>query len=311
MLLTLGLSVVIGLLLGLMGGGGSILMVPMLVYMLHVEPKSAIVTSFVVVGVSSLMAMIPHALRGSVCWKSGVFFGLAGMAGAFGGGRLASHFSGDLLMAVFGLITLLTGGAMLVNKRGGAPHAGQVQAMCPLRVPYLRLLFDGFFVGGLTGLVGVGGGFLIVPALTLLVGLPMPAAIGTSLLVIVMNSVAGLSGYASHVALDVPLTAIVTGGAVFGSLLGALLSKYVSPAALRRGFGGFVILVATYILSHAITPELWKMMDDELMDRLSMRRLFTGLLAVALLLLIGSRIHHRAADGRAVDFSSEDHNVSH
>lgn len=311
MLLSLGLSVVIGLLLGLLGGGGSILTVPMLVYMLHVEPKSAIVTSFVVVGVSSLMAMIPHALRGSVCWKSGVFFGLAGMAGAFGGGRLASHFSGDLLMAVFGLITLLTGAAMLVNKRGAAPHAGQVLAMCPLRVPYPRLLFDGFFVGCLTGLVGVGGGFLIVPALTLLVGLSMPAAIGTSLLVIVMNSVAGLSGYASHVALDVPLTAIVTGGAVFGSLLGALLSKYVSPAALRRGFGGFVILVATYILSHAITPELWKMMDDELMDRLGMRRLFTGLLVVALLLLIGSRIHHRAAGGRAVDFSSDDKNVLH
>ncbi|MGZ4999981.1 MAG: sulfite exporter TauE/SafE family protein, partial [Methylomonas sp.] len=162
MLLTLGLSVVIGLLLGLLGGGGSILTVPMLVYMLHVEPKSAIATSFVVVGVSSLMAMIPHALRGSVCWKSGVFFGLAGMAGAFGGGRLASHFSGDLLMAVFGLITLLTGAAMLVNKRSPAPLSEQVQAVCPLRAPYLRLLFDGLFVGGLTGLVGIGGGFLIV-----------------------------------------------------------------------------------------------------------------------------------------------------
>lgn len=162
MLLTLSLSLFIGLLLGLLGGGGTILTVPMLVYLLNIEPKKAIVTSFVVVGISSLMAMIPHARRGTVCWKSGVFFGLSGMAGAFAGGHLAGHFSGDVLMTLFGLVILFTGMLML---RGGKPQlleatASQPLKVCPLHVPFLRVLFDGFFVGALTGMVGVGGGFL-------------------------------------------------------------------------------------------------------------------------------------------------------
>jgi uncharacterized protein len=291
MILTLTLAIGIGLLLGLLGGGGSILMVPMLVYLLHVEPKTAIVTSFVVVGVSSLIAMIPHARRGHVCWKSAMVFGLAGMAGAFGGGRLAGHVSGELLMALFGVVTLLTGVAMVLNKRPAEPATEQTLSMCPLSLPFLRLLFDGFLVGGLTGLVGVGGGFLIVPALTLLVGLPMPAAIGTSLLVIVMNAVAGLGGYANHVALDVPLTLIVTGGSVFGSLLGAWLSKYLSPAALRRGFGWFVIIVATYVLSQAISLRLWEQFINLPTDSTEFRAFLAGLSAALMLGLIGNRIH--------------------
>jgi len=276
MILTLTLTIGIGLLLGLLGGGGSILTVPMLVYLLHVEPKTAIVTSFVVVGVSSLIAMIPHARRGHVCWKSAAVFGLAGMAGAFGGGRLAGHVSGDVLMVLFGVVTLLTGVAMILNKRPEEPAKEQTVSMCPLSLPFLRLLFDGFLVGGLTGLVGVGGGFLIVPALTLLVGLPMQAAIGTSLLVIVMNAVAGLSGYANHVALDVSLTVIVTGGAVFGSLLGAWLSKYLSPVVLRRGFGWFVILVAAYVLSQAMSLQLWEQLINLPTDSTEFRAFLAG-----------------------------------
>jgi len=114
MLLTLSLSALIGLLLGLLGGGGSILTVPMLVYLLHVGTKAAIVTSFVVVGMFSLLALI--ARRHSVCWKSGVFFGLTGMLCAFGGGRFAGQLSGEVLMTLFGLVCLLTGLFML--RRG-------------------------------------------------------------------------------------------------------------------------------------------------------------------------------------------------
>lgn len=223
MLLTLGLAMIIGLLLGLLGGGGSILTVPMLVYVLHVEPKLAISTSFVVVGISSLMALIPHTRRGSVCWKSGLFFGLAGMVGAFGGGRLAAHFSGEMLMMLFGLVSLTTGILMLRGKRIETKPGTieQPVSACPLRIPFLRVLFDGFLVGSLTGLVGVGGGFLIVPALTLLVGLPIQSAVGTSLLIIVMNALAGISGYSQHINLDWHLTALVTSGAIAGSALGA------------------------------------------------------------------------------------------
>lgn len=218
MLLTLALSIIIGLLLGLLGGGGSILTVPMLVYLLKVDPKTAITTAFVVIGSSSLIALIPHAKRAAVCWKSGLSFGLSGMLGAFSGGRLASHFPNDLLMLFFGVICLLTG---LLMVRGNKPQHSAANAepisLCPLKLPLLKLLINGFLVGGLTGIVGIGGGFIIVPALTLLVGLTLQGAIGTSLLIIAMNSAAGLIGYSSQISLNLELTLLITVGTVFGS----------------------------------------------------------------------------------------------
>ncbi|MGR8929332.1 MAG: sulfite exporter TauE/SafE family protein [Gammaproteobacteria bacterium] len=258
MLLTLSLSMIIGLLLGLLGGGGSILTVPMLVYLLGVEPKTAITTSFVVVGLSSILALIPHARRHSVCWKSGVFFGLSGMAGAFAGGWLAAFFSSDMLMSLFGLISLTTGLIMLRRAKHQALTAtsGLPMNICPLHVPYFRVLFDGFFVGALTGMVGVGGGFLIVPALTLLVGLPMQGAVGTSLLIIVMNAIAGLSGYSQHAEFNWMLTVQVATGALIGSSVGAIVSGYVKPAWLRRVFGLMVVAVGIYVLSQAVNADL-------------------------------------------------------
>ncbi|QPK63359.1 sulfite exporter TauE/SafE family protein [Methylomonas sp. LL1] len=295
MLMTLSLSMIIGLLLGLLGGGGSILTVPMLVYLLHVEPKTAITTSFVVVGLSSLMALIPHARRHSVCWKSGVFFGLSGMAGAFAGGRLASYFSADLLMSLFGLISFSTGLLML---RGSAipPNSSSNStkapvSVCPLRVPYLRVLFDGFFVGGVTGMVGVGGGFLIVPALTLLVGLPMQGAVGTSLFIIVMNALAGLAGYSQHAVLDLSLITIVTSGALVGSAMGAIVSGYLKPAWLRRGFGLMVVAVGIYVLSQSLTDQLIISGEVWLSNARSANWTVLALLLVLVLLRIGSWIH--------------------
>ncbi len=293
MLMTLSLSIVIGLLLGLLGGGGSILTVPMLVYLLHIEPKTAILTSFVVVGTSSLMALIPHARRSSVCWKSGLFFGLAGMAGAFVGGRFAVHFSSDLLMSLFGLISLSTGVLMLRRAKSvnQSATASLPVSVCPLRAPYFRLLFDGFFVGSITGMVGVGGGFIIVPALTLLVGLPMQGAVGTSLMIIVMNAIAGLTGFSQHAVLDWPLTAIVTAGALLGSAVGAVVSGYVKPAWLRRVFGVMVVCIGIYVLTQSVTEQLvistrvWFAQTDSLLW------LTAGLSIALLLLTIGSWIH--------------------
>jgi uncharacterized membrane protein YfcA len=263
------------------------------VYVLHVEPKLAIVTSFVVVGISSLMALVPHARRGSVCWKSGLFFGLAGMAGAFGGGRLAVHFSNDVLMTLFGLVSVSTGLLMLRGKRGDAKLStvGQLISVCPLRVPFFRVLFDGFFVGGLTGMVGVGGGFLIVPALTLLVGLPMQGAVGTSLLIIAMNALAGLSGYSQYVTLDWELTGLVTAGAIFGSAIGAWLSAYIKPTALRKVFGMIVGGVAAYVLSQAVNIELLKSAEQWLSNVKDAGRVVVGLLLMLLVLRIGRLIH--------------------
>jgi uncharacterized membrane protein YfcA len=205
------------------------------------------------------MAIVHHARRHHVCWKSGFFFGLAGMAGAYGGGRLAAYFSGEVLMAMFGLVALATGLAMLFRHKPAAASNPPMRTgfpLCPAKIPFLRVLIDGLLVGLLTGLVGVGGGFIIVPALTLLVGLPMPAAVGTSLLVIAMNALAGIGGYAAHVDIDLQLTAIVTGAAVAGAIFGGLLSTRIKAAMLRRLFGIFALAVAAYILSQALTESL-------------------------------------------------------
>jgi len=298
MLMTLALSIVIGLMLGLLGGGGSILTVPMLVYVLHVEPKVAIVISFVVVGISSVMALIPHARQRAVCWKSGALFGLAGMTGAFGGGRLAVHFSNAWLMTLFGLISLVVGLLMLWRHRNiGASHTTQASInICPVKTPVLRLLFDGFFVGGLTGMVGVGGGFLIVPALNLWVGLPMQGAIGTSLLVITMNAGAGLLGYSQHVMPEVSLTTWVASGAVIGSLFGAWASSHIRPTALRKVFGMLVITIAFYVLSQTLNTDLVAHLQTWLRDAQRLGEIIVGMLVCWLILRIGYWIHQTRHD---------------
>jgi uncharacterized membrane protein YfcA len=215
------------------------------------------------------------------------------MVGAFGGGRVAVQFSSDLLMSLFGLISLFTGLLMLRGKRGEAKAGAAIQpsSVCPIQLPFFRLLFDGFFVGGLTGMVGVGGGFMIVPALTLLVGLPMQGAVGTSLLIIAMNALAGLSGYSQHVALDWQLTGLVTAGAIFGSAVGGGLSAYVKPAALRKAFGIMVIGIAGYVLTQALTEQLLNSAQLWLADAKGPGMAVVGLLLALLVILIGRWIH--------------------
>jgi uncharacterized protein len=247
MLLIAALSLLIGLLLGLLGGGGSILTLPMLVYLAYVEPKVAIATSLLVVGTTSLVAMIGHARKGCVCWKTGLSFGLAGMIGAYGGGRLAVHVPSDVLLLSFAGLMFATAFALL---RGGSAERAAVGAgpICPLHLPLLRISSQGLLVGGLTGLVGAGGGFLIVPALNLLGRLPMRAAVGTSLMVLVMQSFAAFAGHAGHVRLDLGLVGIITAAAVGGSLVGGALSPLVNGAVLRKIFAVCVLTVAGYLV---------------------------------------------------------------
>lgn len=293
MLLTLTLSLLIGLLLGLLGGGGSILTLPMLVYVLAVDAKSAVLTSFVVVGLSSLMALIPHARRSSVCWKSGLMFGVSGMTGSYSSAQLAAHFSSSLLMCLFGLISLVTGLLMLLGK----PRAQVTSiprttlSVCPLNIPFLRVLFDGFWVGAVTGLVGVGGGFLIVPALTLLVGLPMQGAVGTSLLIIFMNAAAGLLGYSQHADLNLPLTGLVASGAIIGSALGGWASDKINPAWLRRGFALMVLAVAVYVLTQSINLQFIDAVQVCLSDPQILQYLALGFLVGILIVTVGYWIH--------------------
>lgn len=239
LLVALVLSVLIGVTLGLLGGGGSILTTPILIYALGMEPKSAIATSLLVVCVTSIAGLVQHARAGNVHWRTGVVFGAAGMAGAFVGGLAAGWIPARVLMGLFTSLMLVTSIAMLRGRQELAPHGGEA--------PW-KIVVNGAAVGAVTGLVGAGGGFVIVPALVLLGGLPMQRAIGTSLLVIAMNTLAGFAGHAGHVEVDFGIAAMVSGAAVAGSLVGSRLGTRLRPDTLRRGFGAFVLVMALFLI---------------------------------------------------------------
>lgn len=243
--LGLGLSVLIGVTLGLLGGGGSILTVPILVYVFGLEPHPAIATSLLVVGTTSLVALVPHARAGRVNLKTGLTFGLAGMAGAFLAGRVSAYVAGRTLLVGFALLMVVAAIAMFRGRRDDTA----VRPLAPLKTAVLGLV-----VGSVTGLVGAGGGFVIVPALVLLGGLPMPMAIGTSLLVIALQSAAGLVGHLGEVDLDWRLAGAVTTAAVLGSFVGSRLAGKFSPSTLRRGFGVFVLVMAAWMLFKELGP---------------------------------------------------------
>ncbi|SFF43325.1 sulfite exporter TauE/SafE family protein [Blastococcus tunisiensis] len=240
--LTVALAVVVGVTLGVLGGGGSILMAPLLVYVAGMDAKEAIAASLVVVGVTAAVSVIGHARAGRVRWRTGLLFGSAGMAGALAGGFVGGHLPGQLLMIAFALMMVATAVAMLRGRKDVDPSRAHTE------LPVGRVLVDGVVVGLVTGLVGAGGGFLVVPALALLGGLPMGVAVGTSLLVIAMKSFAGLSGYLATVSIEWPLVAAITVAAVAGSLVGARLVDRIPADVLRRAFGWFVLAMGAFVL---------------------------------------------------------------
>lgn len=243
--LTLALAILIGIALGLLGGGGSILTVPLLVYVAGMEPKPAIAASLFVVGVTSVGALVPHARAGRVRWRTGAIFGLAAMAGAYAGGRLAQLIPGAILLGAFGLMMLATAVAMIRGRKDRDSEDGH-----DLRIGLV--LVEGVVVGLVTGIVGAGGGFLVVPALVLLGGLPMNVAVGTSLLVIAMKSFAGLAGYLASVQVEWGLTLGVTLMALAGSVVGAFLAGRVPQEVLRKGFGWFVLVMGAFVLGQTV-----------------------------------------------------------
>jgi len=256
MYLVVGLSIIIGILLGLLGGGGSILTVPMLVYVAGLSAKNAIVTSLIVVCVTSAITVIHYARRRLVCWKTGSTFGSAGMLGAFMGSRLAAYIPDPILLVVFAAVMLIASVSMMRNKGSKTSDKEYTEHFCPLTLPVSAILFDGILVGLVTGLIGVGGGFLLVPALTLLAGLPIQAAIGTSLFIIVLQSLAALAGYAGRINIDPELTALVTVCAIGGSFIGSHFSKVIDSRYLKRGFGVFVFLLGFFLLYQEISIAL-------------------------------------------------------
>lgn len=244
------LGLIVGALLGLVGGGGSILAVPALVYGVGLPLSEAIPSSLIVVGAASAVAVIPRLRRG-VNWRLAAIIGAAGVATAYLGALVNRLLDQKVLLVAFAVIMVVAGIRMfLTTKSAGGPCAlpdgGTDWRRC---LP--RALATGAVVGFLTGLLGVGGGFLIVPALTLVLGLPMSVTVGTSLVVIVINSIAGFTAH-----LDVSINWGVTGAfaasAMVASLVAARLGRGLSDAILKRGFAVLVLVVAVYVAIRAI-----------------------------------------------------------
>lgn len=241
LLIAIVLSALIGVSLGLLGGGGSILAVPLLVYVAQIDVRTAIEMSLPVVGATSLAGAVVHGRAGRVDKRAAVMFGGAGMIAAPLGAELTHLVSPRALILLFATIMIVVAVLMLRPGRAGPP------ADAP---PARRLALGGagLTIGFLTGFLGVGGGFLIVPALTLLGKLPIRTAIGTSLLVIAMNSAAGLASHLRHGAMPLNLTAAFGASAMIGALLGVRFSNKIAPLHLRRAFGVFVLLLGLSLL---------------------------------------------------------------
>ncbi|MEZ5294572.1 MAG: sulfite exporter TauE/SafE family protein [Vicinamibacterales bacterium] len=237
------LGAVIGIALGLLGGGGSILTVPIFVYVLHFAAKDAIAMSLAVVGATSAIGVAGHWRAGNVNLRVGTVFGLVATAGTYAGARLAAYVSGAVQLAVFALV-MLVASAFMFRDRAASETADHGPAA---RLGAAALVGFALGVGFLTGLVGVGGGFLIVPALVLL-AVPMREAVGTSLAIIAVNCVVGFAGYLGHTVVDWSSVGLVTAGTAPGIALGVGLHRRVPQSVLRRGFALFLLVMAAFIL---------------------------------------------------------------
>jgi uncharacterized protein len=245
-LLTLGLTLaaLIGLSLGLLGGGGSILTVPIFVYVLGFGAKESIAMGLAVVGATSLVGAASHWRAGNVNVKAALTFGGLAMAGTYAGARLAAFVPGAVQLTVFAGVMLVAAYFMFRNARGA--QSATPRGAKPTGV--LMTVLVSLAVGLLTGLVGVGGGFLIVPALVLFAGLDMKQAVGSSLLVIALNSFVGFVGYLGQVQVPWALLGGFTALAIAGILVGTWLARFVSQAALKQAFSVFLVVMGAFIL---------------------------------------------------------------
>lgn len=243
-MLTWVFAVLIGAVLGMLGGGGSILTVPVLTYIAGLDPKVAIASSLPVVALTSAFGAFGHWRAGHVRLRVAFIFGAFTMVGGYFGALSAQLMSGEAQLLLFAVV-MLAASVSLFRKLGPAPEFPDDE---PYVLPLARLAPLGIGVGVLTGLVGVGGGFLIVPALVQLGHVPIRAAIGTSLLVIALNATAGTLGYIGQVEFPLQLLVPFTALALVGIAIGTGAVKRVQPSALRRSFAMLLLIVGIGIL---------------------------------------------------------------
>jgi uncharacterized membrane protein YfcA len=272
--LAVAVGLLIGVSLGALGGGGSILAVPALVYLLGQSPHQATTASLLVVGAAAVSGAIIHARAGRVRLREGAVFGVLGIAGSYAGSRLSAAVPANVLLAGFGLLMLAVAAIMIARRRsqpraaqdrgqasgsrgqqepGPARGAGGASRLRGGRHPLL-VAAAATGVGLITGFFGVGGGFVVVPALVLLLGFDMPAAAGTSLVVIAIDSAAAVAARAGHggLALDWTLIGAFAAAAVAGALTGGRLAGRASPQSLSAAFTVLIVIVAGYTLARSL-----------------------------------------------------------
>jgi hypothetical protein len=249
-----------GIVLGLFGSGGSIIAMPALMVLLDVPAKSAIAMSLGIVAVTATISAWDNWRRGNVDVQISLVFGFFGVIGTYGGARLGVVTPVVVQLVLFALVMYAAAWKMLQRKAVPVQSAQLATAGGPpldeetiISTNLTHIAAHGIGVGVLTGLVGVGGGFLIVPALVLLSGIPMKMAIGTSLAIVAAKSYAGFAGYVGSVPVDWGLMGSFTAVTVVGSFVGTRMAHRFSQETLKRAFGWFLVVVATYLLLKSLS----------------------------------------------------------
>ncbi|MHB1171870.1 MAG: sulfite exporter TauE/SafE family protein [Lacisediminihabitans sp.] len=247
-LLALPLGLLIGAALGLVGAGGSILAVPALVYGVGLRPAEAIPSSLVVVGLAALFAVLPR-IRHGVDWTTAAIVGIAGIPAAWLGAAVNRALDPNVLMLAFAALMVIAAIRMLATgRRGTAPARPEPRN---LRAHLPKALAVGALVGFLTGLLGVGGGFIITPALVLLLGLGMGTAVGTSLVIIVINSIAGFSAHIQNLAINWPIVITFAATAIVGSLVAARFATKLADKHIKITFAVMILVVAAFVTAQS------------------------------------------------------------
>ncbi|MDY6998738.1 MAG: sulfite exporter TauE/SafE family protein [Actinomycetota bacterium] len=248
----LSFGALIGVLLGLLGGGGSILAVPALVYAVGLDMREAIPVSLLVVGLASAVGVIPRIRAGQVQWRLAAVFAAAGIPATFAGTAISTRMPQNALLIGFAAVMVMAGARMLSDTASTGTACDNGDGGIDWRRCTPRSVPAGAAVGLLTGLFGVGGGFLIIPALVIALGVDMTIAVGTSLLIIVVNSAAGLLSHLHGLQIDWAVTAAFAGAATVCSLIAGALATGLDTRRLQRWFAYLVFTVATFVLVDTI-----------------------------------------------------------
>jgi uncharacterized membrane protein YfcA len=257
LLAALGLGTAIGLVLGALGGGGSVLAVPALVFALGLTAQAATTASLVIVGITALVAAVGHARSGHVQWRLGLLLAAAGVPASLAGTALNRLVEQNVLLLAFAALMLVAAVGMLIQppKTGGdadGSAAAQRDRSQGRRLLWLRIVVAGLLIGALTGFFGVGGGFVIVPVLVVALGFPIAVAVGTSLLVIALNAAVALVARVGQAGLDWALIAPFTAAAVLASFGGTRLADRLPATTLTRAFAVLLVLLAVYVAVRAV-----------------------------------------------------------